>query len=83
MLIVSAVQKLVRSQKKKRGLITSSTLSEVSPNTIQPYPSKSPRHRREHPCFYSWLLLNFGEISESKIQADASIPICLFVFAMS
>lgn len=33
---------------KKRGLIISSMLSTVSPNTMQSYMSKSPRRKREH-----------------------------------
>jgi hypothetical protein len=40
---------------------------EVLANTLQPSTSKSPRRWREHPCFYSWSSLNFGEISGEKI----------------
>ena len=69
---------LVRRQKKKTWtdyfVYVSCGIAKHLNNHIR---VKAHAGQREHPCFYSWLLLNFGEISESKIQADASIPICL------
>ena len=61
---------------KKRGLITSSKLSEVSPNTMQPYTSKSPRIYREHQLLLLAASLNW-RFSESKNKANASY---LYVF---
>ena len=59
---------LVRRQKKKRGLITSSTFFEVSPNTLQSLTSKSPRHRREHPCFYSWIVQILAKFRRTRFK---------------
>ena len=65
--------------RKKRGLITSSTLSEVSPNTMHSYTSKCPRRWRERNTVTLECFFNFGEISESKNKANASF---LYVFCL-
>ena len=62
-----------KDTKRKRGQLLSSTLSEVSPNTMQPYPSKSPRLGREHPSFL--LLVAFlilAKFLKARFKADAS-----------
>ena len=43
-------------------------VSEVSPNTIASYTSKSPRGRRERSTFTLDASLIFGEISETRIK---------------
>ena len=64
----------------KRGLITSSTLSEVSPNTMHSYTSKCPRRWRERHTITLECFFNFGEISESKNKANASFLYVFYLF---
>ncbi|MDD6954558.1 MAG: hypothetical protein PUI88_10850, partial [Prevotella sp.] len=52
----------------KRGLITSSTLSEVSPNTMHSYTSKCPRRWRERNTVTLECFFNFGEFLKARIK---------------
>ena len=59
--------------KRKRGLLTSSTLPEVSPNTYNNHIRvKAHAIGVSILAFTLGCYFNFGEISGNKIQADAS-----------
>ena len=45
---------------------------EVSPNTIAPYTSKSPRDKHVSISYYSWCFFKFGEFQKQEQQANAS-----------
>ena len=57
---------------KKRGLITSSTFFEVSPNTHNPKRVKAHARWREHPYFTLGLFLILAIFRRTRIKADAS-----------
>lgn len=63
---------------KKRGLVTSSTLIEVSPNTIATYTSKSPRLWGVSINFYSCGLLNLANFDKQEYKANAFFILCLY-----
>lgn len=65
MLYVKSYSRNMR-HKKKTWTTYFVYVSEVSPNTLQALTSKSPRHWREHPCFYSCLLLYFWRNFRNK-----------------
>ena len=69
---------LNRDTKRKRGL-NFVYVSEVSPNTLQPLTSKSPRHQREHPSFYSWSSLLFWRNFRRQESKRTLLFICLYV----
>lgn len=59
---------------KKRGL-HSSTFTEVSPNTLAPYSSKSPRQTDVSILTFTLGAYFNWRFSVNKIQADASLSI--------